>query len=419
MSNDISVIEESLFRCEELDVDERLMIEKASRLLKEFPDHALIEIWNASIHNLRRRVEAYSIEMFLSSVNGLGGRKATYKKDGDSLSERWAGVEDEALVTVAGQLGIIDKKSQKALEMINWMRNHASAAHENAKTVTAEDVVYLAGLVKVNLFDTEMPNPGSSPVSLIEPIKDHVLNENAVNAMKEQINNYSSANINVLFGFGRDVIIAGEEPQYTNMLQLFPTIWEKANDESRSNMGNLLSVNLSDRLNGKVEQDDAWERIYEMLVTVNGVKYIPEYIRASIYKHLSEDLKKAKNTTYGWNNEEKAAKALAQIGNAVPASVFDEVYQEILSVWCGNYWGRSNAHIILNDFIFAIPTKTKFQIVKLFRDNERVNEELSESRPNKCAIDLLNKLKADFTLETQISETDSVIDKIMGLTNKD
>ena len=107
------------------------MLDKASKLINlGFPEHSLLEIWNSGIHNLRRRVEAYSIDMFLSSISSMSGRKI-YKKDGDTLSERWAGVDDENLIKGARQLGVLNKKAEKALEMIEWMRNHASPSHDS------------------------------------------------------------------------------------------------------------------------------------------------------------------------------------------------------------------------------------------------------------------------------------------------
>jgi hypothetical protein len=33
-----------------------------------FPDHSLLAIWNAAVHNLRRRIEAYGIELFTSAI---------------------------------------------------------------------------------------------------------------------------------------------------------------------------------------------------------------------------------------------------------------------------------------------------------------------------------------------------------------
>lgn len=142
--DDIVIIEKAeLDNYKALDKNELVMIEKAAQLMNlDFPEHSLLEIWNAGIHNLRRRIEAYSIDMFLSSISSLSGRK-NYKKDGDTIAERWSGVDDENLLKGAEQIGVINKKAIKALEMIEWMRNHASPSHDSDDAVTSEDVMGL------------------------------------------------------------------------------------------------------------------------------------------------------------------------------------------------------------------------------------------------------------------------------------
>ena len=157
------------------DEKEQIMIEKAANLLTaDFPDHALLEIWNASVHNLRRRIELYSIDIFLSTVQSLSGRKK-YKNEGDTLSERWGDVDDAVLLEGAEQIGVLNKKAAKALEMVNWMRNHASPAHDNEDSVSREDVLGLVAIIKSNLFDHPLPDPVHSPITLLNQIKNEVL----------------------------------------------------------------------------------------------------------------------------------------------------------------------------------------------------------------------------------------------------
>ena len=92
--------------------------------------YSLVGIWNAAVSNLRRKVEAYGVDLWQAVVKTESGR-SRYDKDADSLSERWAEVDDYVLIEGAGRLGLMDAKALKALEMINWMRNHASSAHDS------------------------------------------------------------------------------------------------------------------------------------------------------------------------------------------------------------------------------------------------------------------------------------------------
>lgn len=396
-----------------IDDDEKKRMEIASELIDKFPDHALLEIWNASIHNLRRRVENYGIEMFISSIGGESGRKK-YKEDGDTLAERWNEVDDLVLIHGAKQIGVLNNKAEKTLEMINWMRNHTSPAHDTEEKICKSDVISLLVMLKTNLFDIEIPDPGISPNSLIKPIKEMRLTEEQIEIFNEKITRFKNPEIRTTFGFMLDIICNGTEVQYANVKKLFNNVWNKSTDELKRMMGNryhdLLINNSSFEFN-----ENAKTRLYEIFILVKGVRFIPDDSKAVIYRKLAKDLAKAKDTSYGWNLEESASKALAQAGTNVPSIVFEEVYQEILSVWCGNYWGRSAAYQILNEFIFEQSASMKLKIAELFINNNRVQEEMFYLRPKSYAIDLLNRIKQELTIQEHISKIDEVINSLKKL----
>lgn len=397
------------------DEDEKIMLSKASNLIHlEFPEHALLELWNASVHNLRRRIEMYSIDIFTSTLSTLQGRKS-YKKDGDTLSERWEGVDDINLIEGATQIGVLNKKAGKALETINWMRNHASPAHDNVESVSAEDVVGLAIILNVNLFNTPLPDPAHSSVSLIEPIKSDALIESQIELFRDQIEHFSSKDIRTIFGYAVDVITSGVQPAYDNIIKLFNTIWDKSPEELRTNMGLRVHNFMFSPSDDTSPDNSARERLYDALLNVSGVRYIPDSARAAIYRGLARRLAEAKDSSYGWAQENVASRALAQVGVHVPSTAFEDVYQEILSVWCGNYWGRSNACYILRDFIFELPTKQQVVVAKLFQQNERVRSELSQSRPKKCALELLEEIKSGLTNISQIAEIEKVVEDVQKI----
>lgn len=416
MQNEIIIFEnQNLSSFLTLDADETVMVKKASDLFNlDYPDHALLEIWNCSIHNLRRRVEMCSIEVFLSSISSLSGRKA-YKSDGDSLSERWIGVDDEILISGSVQMGVLNKKAGKALEMINWMRNHASPAHESQESVAKEDFIGLLCILKNNLFNLSLPDPLHSPISLIESIKDKPLTEEQIEIFKEEILMFSHKDLKTIFGYAIDAICTGDEPRYSNIIILFPTIWEKSTDEEKNDTGLRLYNLLFDPSTDKSPDSGASERLYDIILNNHGIKYIPEVSRASIYRKLAKNLARAKDTAYGWSLENDASMALKQVGTAIPETAFVEVYQEILSVWCGNYWGRSNAHIILYDFIFSVSSKQQIKIAKLFMTNKRVQSELCEKRPFDYAIELLQSIKNGLTNESQKAEIGIIINNLRSL----
>jgi hypothetical protein len=387
-------------------------LSQARKLLDaDFPDHSLLDIWNAAVHNLRRRVEAYGLDLFLSAIKDDSGRKK-YDKDGETINDRWSGVDDMTLINGATKLGVLHKKAGKSLEMINWMRNHASPAHASDSKVEAEDVFALALMLQKNLFEAEMPDPGHSPSGLFEPIKKSELSSENIDLLKDQIRAFKQSDIRITFGFLLDLITKGESPAHNNASNLFEEVWDKSNDDLRKSAGQRYHSYLLEPDSDTSEDGGAKIRVLETLVKVDGIKFIPDAARASLYRHAVKKLATAKDTTYGWVDEEKAAKALAQFGPHVPSIAFEDVYQEILPVWIGNYWGRSSAHLTLQPFIDVLNSNQLMSLSRLFLENERAGAELVVSKPKEKAKELLEIIKGKLTIQASIDEVDDIIAKI-------
>jgi hypothetical protein len=388
-----------------------LLVEAGKLFQAGFPNHALLDLWNAAVSNLRRRVEAYSVKLFESVVKSEPGRKS-YNKYGDTLSERWKGVDDFLLLKGAKRLGLISPKAHKCLETINWMRNHASPSHPTDEQVTNEDVAALALMLEENLFKQALPDPGHSVAALFEPVDRGELNEDQLSTLNDQIRSYRPEDLRTCFGFLLEKITEGEEPSYTNARQLLPTAWELATPQLRKTVGeNYYAAALEPETDDTPHQGAA-VRLLDFLIEVDGFRYIPESGRARLFRRAARQLAAAKDASYGWSQEEAEARTLLQFGYPVPDIAFEEVYQEILSVYCGNFWGRSDAHSILEPFIDSLGTSEIRKVATLFTDNERVQSELVNQKPKENAINLLNSLKAKLTIATHKGEVQEAIEAV-------
>lgn len=397
-----------------VDSHENYLLGQARSLVDDgYPGHALLNIWNAAIRNARRRVEAFGIEHFLSLVKDAAGRKS-YRKEADTLSERWGGVDDLVLLEGARALSILDAKAWKCLETINWMRNHASPAHDaEGREVTTEDVIAFALLLQVNLFGLPLPEPGHSVASLFDPIRGGELDEDQLETLKYQLKSVKGTQVRTAFGFLLDEFANGTQHSRGNAALLFPTIWERANEELRQFAGERYYRLWFDR---KTDPDPNQHiRLLELLVSVEGVRYIPEAARLSLYRQAAARLAQAKNASYGWAKEESAAKQLAQFGPHVPGVAFVEVYQEVLSVWCGNHWGRSSAYSFLRPFIDSLENRRIRELFYLFKTNERVRQELHNSSSKRHATELIHHLKAKLHLELHIADADEALAELQTL----
>lgn len=201
-----------------------------------FHPHALLNLWNAAVHNLRRRVEAYGTDLWASVVKDEAGRKK-FEKDGETLADRWSGVDDLVLIAGAARLGLVNKKGGKALEMINWTRNHASPAHDSDSPVGPDDVVALAMLLQANLFALPMPDPGHSIAGLFEPVKTKVLDAAQIDILIDQIKAFGQSDVRNAFGFLLDMLTAGIQPSVQNAAKLLPVAWERASEDVKRSAG--------------------------------------------------------------------------------------------------------------------------------------------------------------------------------------
>jgi hypothetical protein len=224
-----------------------------------------------------------------------------------------------------------------------------------------------------------------------------------------------TADLRIAFGFFLDMLCSGDTPASENSEKLFPVAWDKASDDMRKTVGIRYHGLYLDPSTDTSSDEGAAARLLDFLTEVKGIRYIPDAVRARIYRRTAKKLGDAKDTSYGWLEEEKAARTLAQFGPWVPAIAFEEVYQEILAVYCGNHWGRSKAHVDLDPFMEKLTTPQIRQVAQMFIGNDRVQEELHQSKPAAKAVDLLEKLQLKLTISAHKDEIDEAITLVSSL----
>ena len=390
-------------------------LEQARKLFDAgFYDHALLDVWNAAVHNLRRRCEAYGMDLFESVAKDESGRRK-YNSSGETLSERWSGVDDLVVISCCAKLGLLNKKAGKALEMINWMRNHASPAHDSDNKVEQSDVIALALLLQHNLFASPLPDPGHSVSGLFDPIKSSKLDSDQRSILLDQVAALGNADIKVAFGFLLDLLCKGDDPALSNTEEIFPAVWERSSEDLRKTAGLRYQTYKVSPQEDTSSDGAASTRLLDFLTAVEGIKYIPDGARAVLYRHAAKALAAAKNASYGWAQESTAAQTLKQFGPYVPSTAFTDVYQEIVAVWCGNYWGRSAAYAHLTPFIEALNTPQIRQLSDIIVNNDRANSELFQSKPKQHASDLLAHLKSKLVIQAHLNEIDNAITAVQAM----
>ena len=370
--------------------------------------HCLLDLWAAAISNLRRKIEAYGIDLFEAIASELPGARKKVRRDGDTVNERWAGVDDLNVIEGAQRLGIITKKAAQQLKNVNWLRSHASPAHPTDEIVEREDVTMAAVIVQRYVFSEDLPPPGFSVRDLIRPLKESDLTDR-FDIIKEQLDNLSNADRSAIVGVFTDLICRGEAPGLTNAEACFPVVWEQTTEDVKKRVGTRYHTLWMDDSTDDSADGNAVSRLLDTLVRVDGVRYIPDPTRAVLFRRAATKLRKAKDSYYGWSEEEAVARTLIQLGTNVPDAAFLEVYREILAVWFGNFWGRSPADRTLRPFVDALSPKRIRDIVRLVTSDERVREELRQNKPKSRAREFLEDLKDRVVLESDKKLVDDAL----------
>ena len=68
--------------------------------------------------------------------------------------------------------------------------------------------------------------------------------------------------------------------------------------------------------------------------------------------------------------------------------------------------------MVLRDFIYDVGTQDKLKISRLFLSNDRVREELFQTKPKRQAVSLLNEIMETMNVESHKSEIQKIIDEI-------
>jgi len=94
-------------------------------------DAALNYLWNETVNRLRDHVAAFDVDYFFELAEPDPDRRKNLKTRED-LSE----IGDYQLLEAANRIKLISDVAFKQLTHINYMRNHASAAHPNIEELT-------------------------------------------------------------------------------------------------------------------------------------------------------------------------------------------------------------------------------------------------------------------------------------------
>ncbi len=267
-------------------------------------DAALNYLWNETINRLRAHVAAFDVGYFFDLAEPDPTRRKNLKTEEDL-----AKIDDYELLEAANKIQLISDAGHKQLVLINYMRNHASAAHPNIEELTGLKLAeWLETCIK-EVFQIEPKSTVAQIGKLLRNIKAKRLPPEELTLAasffgglpQEQADNLA----NGLFGVYTP---ADAEPHVLdNVRQLWTELWPEVSEETRNGLGIKLA-----RFRANADTDPA-ARARELLDLVDGSSYLPEPERVLEIQQALDDLLRAHEGTNNFYNEPPAAQRLKDV----------------------------------------------------------------------------------------------------------
>lgn len=282
-------------------------------------DGALNYLWDETIKALRTLILNFDLEYFFSITEEISSRYRSVRtaEDLDQIS-------DHDLLEACRRIGLLTDVNYRRLENINYMRNHASAAHPNENELGGyEMVAWLSQCLKYAIT----AEPDHSVISikqLLTNIRTVTLPVDDFPAIGEDIPRQPQERVDDLLRtlFGMYVDPRSESTTKSNISHLAPYVWNASTENKKYELGAKYGVY---RKNGDTSRREATQ---EFLEFVDGERYKDE---DSLAGELIEKLETLRRVHFGMNNfynEYPHAKAL---GNSLPPT--GDVPRAARSLW--------------------------------------------------------------------------------------
>lgn len=395
----------------EADDYEKDTLSKAIEHIETIPDYSLQLFWNAAMHNLKRRIELFSIDLFLSSIDQEEAKQ--YDRDGKTFASRWSKIKDDSIIKGSKDIGLLNEKALHGMAHIQWLRNHCSAAHETDNPVTLKDAQAAALSLAANLFEVPMPDSIAIPSGFFEAMKKGLLSEKEIQNYGIRIKNMPKKESCNLNGFIVSNIRLGISPQYENSLELFPYFWETLSDVLRRDIGkSIMDLNVDPSKDDSPDKG-GFKRLLKAIVKVRGAHYLPTSLSEALFRLRIKQLLEAKNTFYGWKGEEAVAKDLISLSSTLPSNeIKKSFFEAYLRVAFGNMWGRSEAYTILKPIIDGL---SENEIVNFIESSIKSDyPDLCSALPRKYAKELFDTFKQRMQSETKKLDIENAYDALLS-----
>jgi hypothetical protein len=354
-------------------------------------DGALNYLWDETVKALRLQVIAFDVQYFYSVAEKISSRYRNLSKP-----EEIDQISEHDLLEGCRRIGLVTDVNYQRLEHVNYMRNHASAAHPNDSVIDGYEML---GWLTVCLKHAITAKPDHSLISikqLLQNIRTIALPSSDFGAICDDLAKQPQERIDdflwTLFG----IYLDDKSAQHArdNIEGISPRVWAAATEDRKYEIGARFGTL---RKNGEVSKKDACNKFLE---TVGGAAYKDE---DSLAEELIEKLDNLYRAHFGSNNfyneypHAKALMASLPATGKIPRAARAKWVKIVSICYVGNGHGYrqgvdEQAVPYYSKYVNNFTEAETVEFVKLFLDPEFTSP-LSRSTPDKRVRDLAAILK--------------------------
>jgi hypothetical protein len=330
-------------------------------------DAALNFLWDETILALRRLAAQIDLSYFFDTAEKREAyrQKLQTTDDLDSL-------EDLVLIDTCARVDLISDVNRERLRHVNYMRNHASAAHPNQNELSGQEMIaWLSNCLRGAI--TAKPEKAVIVTKqLLTNIRTVAIPEKEIPVISADFDHFSTPRLDdllwTLFGIYVDPSQKPESRQ--NIANIAPRVWALASEDMRYQIGA--------RHEHFIKQADQQRKIFadEFLVHVNGQQYrAPDVLAIELLDKL-RSLMAAHNGMNNFYNEWPHAKGLEDalpVNGVVPNAARLEWVKTIACCHIGNGYGNrggvdTNADVYYQRHIGNFAEREVVTFLRLFED---------------------------------------------------
>ena len=331
-------------------------------------DGALNFLWDETVRALRRLAISFDLQYFFSVAQTISNKYKSLSKEDDLES-----ISEFDLLEITKRIGLISEVAYKQLENINYMRNHASAAHPNDNELTGFKMVSFAEDCIKYAINATPDIPAIRIKELSNNIRKNIIPDDDIAIISQDLLRHPQQRLNdfVLSLFGLYCDERQEEMVFNNIEKIIPHIGNSISEDTMYQIGSKYGVY---RKNADTFKKAKTQRFLEL---IDGLKYKDE---DSLNAELLEKLQDLRTAHFGWNNfynESAYAQSIKKSMpiNGIPNMVKTQFVKIICQCYVGNGLGYrdgidEDAEPIYKEFIDRFGLDEIRDFILLFDDSE-------------------------------------------------